>query len=122
MMGIAGTCVKALARQYGMGQVVRHPEKLPEGSTSGLWPAVVSSVRPEPLPTVSIESISLRVPVVGSGLGGILEIADEYGAAVAGEDSRGCGKVLDSRYDREEMRRYAFKKFCRGNEERSLFL
>jgi hypothetical protein len=36
---------------------------------------------------------SLGVSVVGSGLGGIPEIVDKYGAAVAGEN-RGCGEGL----------------------------
>jgi glycosyltransferase involved in cell wall biosynthesis len=74
---------------------------------------------------VAVESVTLGVPVVGSGLGGIPEIADRYGAVTSPLPERiaeAVAKVLDSRYDREEMRRYAFEKFCRGNVERSLSL
>ncbi len=42
---------------------------------------------PEPLPTVAVESIGLGVLVLGSGLGGIPEVVDGYGAAVAGGGS-----------------------------------
>ena len=38
------------------------------------------------------------------------------------EIAKALSKVLDSRYDREEMRRYAFEKFGSGNVERFLSL
>ena len=92
MTGTAGTWVEALARRYGVGQGARFLEKLPEGDyfrlMAGAGATVLPSVWPEPLPTVAVESVSLGVPVVGSGLGGIPEIVDRYGAAVAGGDSQ----------------------------------
>jgi glycosyltransferase involved in cell wall biosynthesis len=75
MTGTAGTWVEALARRYGVGQGVRFLGRLLEGEyfrlMAGAGATVLPSVWPEPLPTVAIESISLGVPVVGSGLGGI---------------------------------------------------
>jgi hypothetical protein len=62
MTGNAGTWVKALARRYGVRQVVRFLEKLPEGVTFGLWlvrAAVLPSVWPEALGLVVAGSISL---------------------------------------------------------------
>jgi len=63
--------------------------------------------------------------VVGSGLGDIPEIVDGYSAVASPlpeKIAEAVAKVLDSRYDREEMSRYAFKKFGSGNVERFLFL
>ena len=81
------------------------------------------SVWPEPLPTVAVESVTLGVPVVGSGLGNITEIVDRYGAVappLSEEIAKAVAKVLDSRYDREEMRKYAYGKFGGGKVERFL--
>jgi glycosyltransferase involved in cell wall biosynthesis len=129
MTGTAGTWVEALARRYGVGQGVRLLGRLPEGEyfrlMAGAGATVLPSVWPEPLPTVAVESISLGVPVVGSGLGGIPEIVDKYGVVappLPEKVAEAVAKVLDSRYDREEMSRYAFKKFGSGNVERSFSL
>jgi glycosyltransferase involved in cell wall biosynthesis len=129
MTGTAGTWVEALARRYGVGQGVRLLGRLPEGEyfrlMAGAGATVLPSVWPEPLPTVAVESVSLGVPVVGSGLGGIPEIVDRYGAVappLPEEIAKALSKVLDSRYNREEMRRYAFEKFGGGNVERFLSL
>jgi len=96
MTGTAGTWVGALARRYGVGQGARLLGRMPEGEyfrlMAGASATVLPSVWPEPLGLVAIESISLGVPVVGSGLGGIPEVVDRYGTAVAGESSRGCGE------------------------------
>jgi glycosyltransferase involved in cell wall biosynthesis len=125
MTGTAGTWVEALARRYGVGQGVRFLEKLPEGEyfrlMAGAGATVLPSVWPEPLPTVAVESVSLGVPVVGSGLGGIPEIVDRYGAVALPLPERiaeAVAKVLEMHYDREEMKRYAFGKFGAENVER----
>jgi glycosyltransferase involved in cell wall biosynthesis len=129
MTGTAGTWVEALARRYGVGQGVRLLGRLPEGEyfrlMAGAGATVLPSVWPEPLPTVAIESISLGVPVVGSGLGGIPEIVDKYGAVappLPEKIAEAVVKVLEAHYDREEMRRYAFEKFGDGNVEKFLSL
>ena len=129
MTGTAGTWVEALARRYGVGQGVRFLEKLPEVEyfrlMAGASATVLPSVWPEPLPTVAIESISLGVPVVGSRLGGIPEIVNRYGAVVSSlpeEVAKAVAKVLETCYDREKMRRYAFEKFGVGNVEKFLSL
>ncbi|MFZ8831874.1 MAG: glycosyltransferase, partial [Thermodesulfobacteriaceae bacterium] len=95
----------------------------PEGEyfrlMAGAGATVLPSVWPEPLPTVAVESISLGVPVVGSGLGGIPEIVDRYGAVtppMPGKIAETMVKVLEAHYDREEMMRYAFGKFGGGKE------
>jgi glycosyltransferase involved in cell wall biosynthesis len=74
---------------------------------------------------VAVESVSLGVPVVGSGLGGIPEIVDRYGAVTPPspeEVAEAVAKVLETHYDREEIRKYAFEKFGGGNVERFLSL
>jgi glycosyltransferase involved in cell wall biosynthesis len=79
----------------------------------------VGLVKGEP----SVESISLGAPVVGSRLGGIPEIVDRYSAVappLPEKIAEAVVKVLDSRYDREEMRKYAFEKFGGGKVERFL--
>jgi glycosyltransferase involved in cell wall biosynthesis len=123
MTGTTGTWVEVLARRCGVGQEVRFLEKLPEGEyfrlMAGAGATVLPSVWPEPLPTVAVESISLGVPVVGSGLGGIPEIVDRYGAVtppMPGKIAEAMVKVLEAHYDREEMMRYAFGKFGGGKE------
>jgi glycosyltransferase involved in cell wall biosynthesis len=61
--------------------------------------------------------------VVGSRLGGITKIVDRYGAVappLSEEVAEAVAKVLETRYDREEMRRYAFEKFGGSNAERIL--
>ena len=72
--------------------------RLPEGEhfrlMAGARATVLPSVWPEPLPAAAVESISLGVPVMGSGLGGIPEVVDGYGVSVAREDGRGCGEGL----------------------------
>jgi starch synthase len=50
---------------------------------AGAGATVLPSVWHEPLPTVAVESVSFGDPVVGSGLGGMPEVVDGYGAAVA---------------------------------------
>jgi glycosyltransferase involved in cell wall biosynthesis len=70
---------------------------------------------------VAVESVTLGVPVVGSGLGGIPEIVDRYGAVAPPSPERiaeAVAKVLEMHYDREEMKRYAFEKFGAENVER----
>jgi glycosyltransferase involved in cell wall biosynthesis len=88
MTGTAGTWVEALARRYGVGQGVRFLEKLPEGEyfrlMAGARVTAMPSIGPESFGIVAVESISLGVPVVGSGLGGIPEIVDKYGAVAGG--------------------------------------
>jgi Glycosyltransferase len=84
---------------------------------AGARATVLPSVWPEPLPTVAVESIGIGVPVVGSGLGGMPEIVEKYGIVTSPlpeEVAKVVAKVLDSRYNREEMRRYAFGKFGGG--------
>jgi len=129
MTGTAGTWVEALARRYGVGQGVRFLGRLPEGEyfrlIAGAGATVLPSVWPEPLPTVAVESVSLGVPVVGSGLGGIPEIVDRYGAVAPPLPERiaeAVEKVLKTHYGREDMRKYAFEKFGDGNVERFLSL
>ncbi len=61
--------------------------------------------------------------MVGSGLGGVPEIVDKYGAValpLPEKIAEAVAKVLDSHYDREEMMKYAFGKFSGGNVERFL--
>ena len=61
--------------------------------------------------------------MVGSRLGGIPEIVDRYSAVaplLPEKIAEAVVKVLDSRYDREEMRKYAFEKFGGGKVERFL--
>lgn len=81
MTGTAGTWVEALALRYGVGQVVRFLEKLPEGEyfrlMAGARVTAMPSIGPESFGIVAVEFISLGVPVVGSGLGGIPEIVDK---------------------------------------------
>ena len=63
--------------------------------------------------------------MVGSRLGGIPEIVDRYSAVtppLPEKIAEAVVKVLEMRYDREEMRRYAFEKFGSGNVERFLSL
>ncbi len=110
-----------------MRQEVRFLEKLPEGEyfrlMAGAGATVLPSVWLEPLPTMAIESISLGVPVVGSGLGGTPEIVDKYGAVappLPEEVAEAVAKILEAHYDRKEMRRYAFEKFGGGNVDRFL--
>jgi glycosyltransferase involved in cell wall biosynthesis len=129
MTGTAGTWVEALARRYGVGLGVRFLEKLPEGEyfrlMAGAGATVLPSVWPEPLGLVAVESVSLGVPVVGSELGGIPEIVIKYGAVAPPspeEVAEAVAKVLETRYDREEMRRYVFEKFGVGNVEKFLSL
>ncbi len=112
-----------------MGQRVRFLEKLPEGEyfrlMAGAGATVLPGVWPDTLPTVAIESVSLGVPVVGSELGGVPEIVDKYGAVAPPspeEVAEAVAKVLETRYDREEMRRYAFERFGVGNVEKFLSL
>jgi len=106
MTGTAGAWVEALARRYGVGQDVGFLGRLPEGEyfwlMAGAGATVLPSVWPEPLPTVAVESISLGVPVVGSGLGGISEIVDKYGAVAPSpeEVAEAVAKVLEAHYDR----------------------
>jgi hypothetical protein len=63
MTRTAGTWVEAMARRYGVGQVVRFLEKLPEGEyfrlMVGAGATVLPSIWHEPLPTVAVESVSL---------------------------------------------------------------
>jgi len=129
MTGTAGTWVEALARRYGVGQGARFLGRLPEGEyfrlMAGAGATALPSVWPEPLPTVAVESVSLGVPVVGSGLGGFPEVVDRYGVVapqLPEKVAEAVAKVLEMRYDREEMSRYALKKFGRGNVERFLSL
>ena len=59
--------------------------------------------------------------MVGSGLGGIPEIMDKYGAVappLPEKVAEAVAKVLETHYDREEMMRYAFGKFGAENVER----
>ena len=63
--------------------------------------------------------------MVGSRLGGIPEIVDRCNAVappLPEKIAKAVAKVLEMRYDREEMRRYTFEKFSSGNVERFLFL
>jgi glycosyltransferase involved in cell wall biosynthesis len=92
---------------------------------AGAGATALPSVWPEPLPTVAIESIGLGAPVVGSGLGGIPEVVDRYDAVASPlpeKMAEAVAKVLDSRYDREDMRKYTFGKFGGGNAEEFLSL
>jgi len=129
MTGTAGTWVEAWARRYGVGQGVRFLEKLYGGEyfrlMAGARVTAMPSIVPESFGIVAVESISLGVPVVGSGLGGIPEIVDKYGAVLPPlpeKVAEAVAKVLETRYDREEMRRYVFEKFGSGNVERFLSL
>jgi glycosyltransferase involved in cell wall biosynthesis len=60
MTGTAGTWVEALARRYGVGQVVRFLGRLLEGEyfrlMAGAGATILPSVRLESLPTVTVES------------------------------------------------------------------
>ena len=61
--------------------------------------------------------------MVGSGLGGIPEIVDRYGAVAPPSPERiaeAVAKVLETHYDREDMRKYVFEKFGGGDVERFL--
>ncbi len=60
--------------------------------------------------------------MVGSRLGGIPEIVVRCSvvAPPSPEKIEAVAKVLETRYDREEMRKYAHKKFGVGNVERFL--
>jgi glycosyltransferase involved in cell wall biosynthesis len=61
----------------------------------------------------------------GSRLGGITEIVDRYGAVASPSPEKmaeAVTKVLESHYDREDMRKYAFGKSGGGNMERFLSL
>jgi len=117
-----------LASQYGVRQIIMFWEVARKEYfrlIAGASARVLSSVWPEPPPMVAVESIGLGIPVVGSGLSGIPEIVDKYGAVappLPEKIAKAVAKVLDSRYDREEMRRYAFEKFGVGNVERFLSL
>jgi glycosyltransferase involved in cell wall biosynthesis len=129
MTGTAGTWVEALARRYGVEQEVGFLGRLPEGEyfrlMAGAGATVLPSVWSEPLSTVVVESISLGVLVVGSGLGGIPEIVDRYGAVVSPSPEKiaeAVANFLETHYDREDMRKYAFEKFSGGNVERFLSL
>jgi glycosyltransferase involved in cell wall biosynthesis len=129
MTGTAGTWVEALARRYGVGQGVRFLEKLPEGEyfrlMAGARVTAMPSIWPEPFGIVAVESISLGVPAVASQLGGTREIVDIYGAVAPPSPEKvaeAAAKVLETRYDRKEMRRYVFEKFGSGNVERFLSL
>jgi hypothetical protein len=60
---------------------------------------------------------------VGSGLSGILEVVDGYGAVappLPEKMAEAVVKVLETHYDREEMMRYAFEKFGGGDVDRFL--
>ncbi len=112
-----------------MGQGVRFLEKLHEVEyfrlMAGARATVLPSVWPESQGLVAVESVSLGVPVVGSEFGGIPEVVDRYGAVAPPspeEVAEAVAKVLETRYDREEMRRYAFEKFGVGNVEKFLSL
>ena len=125
MTGTAGTWVEALARRYGVGQGARFLGRLPEGEyfrlMAGAGATALPSVWPEPLPTVAVESVSLGVPVVGSGLGGFPEVVDRYGVVappLPEKIAEAMAKVLEIHYDREEMKRYAFGKFGIENVEK----
>ena len=118
-----------MARRYGVGQGARFLGRLPEGEyfrlMAGAGATVLPSVWPEPLPTAAVESVSLGVPVVGSGLGGFPEVVDRYGVVappLPEKVAEAVAKVLDSRYDREDMRKYTFGKFGGGNAEGFLSL
>ncbi len=94
----------------GVGQGVRFLEKLPEGEyfrlVAGARVVAMPSIWPEPFGIVAVESISLGVPVVGSGLGGIPEIVDKYGAVAPPspeEVAEAVAKVLEAHYDRDFM-------------------
>jgi len=81
------------------------------------------SIWPEPLPSVAIESISLGVPVVGSNRGGIPEIVGNYGITTnptPEEVAKAISTVIEQRFDKHEMKRYAMQKFGGGNVERFL--
>ncbi len=78
--------MEMLARQYGVRQMIRFWEVASKECfwlMVGVGARVLPSVWPESLPTAAVESIGIGVPVVGSGLGGIPEVVDGYGAAVA---------------------------------------
>jgi glycosyltransferase involved in cell wall biosynthesis len=71
---------------------------------------------------VVVESVSLGVPVAGSGLG-TLEIVNRYGAVappLPEKMAEAVVKVLETHCEREEMMRYVFEKFGGGNVERFL--
>ena len=60
---------------------------------------------------------------MGSGLSGILEVVDGYGAVASPlpeKMAEAVVKVLETHYDREEMMRYAFGKFGGGDVDRFL--
>jgi len=81
------------------------------------------SIWPEPLPSVAIESISLGVPVVGSNRGGILEIVSNYGITTnptPEEVAKVISTIIEQKFNRREMKRYAAQKFGEGNAEKFL--
>jgi glycosyltransferase involved in cell wall biosynthesis len=107
MTGIAGTWAEALARRYGVGQVVRSIEKPPEGEYSrliaGTEGTVLPSVRLVPLLTMAVE---------------FPEIVDRYGVVSSPLlEKMAVSKVLVAQYDREVMWKNAFDEFGNGNME-----
>ena len=112
MTGTAGTWAEALARRYGVGQVVRSIEKPPKGEyfrlIAGAEVTVSPSARLAPLLTMAVE---------------FPEIVDRYGVVSSPLlEKMAVSKVLVAQYDREFMWKNAFDKFGNGNMEVFLFL
>ncbi|MFP3190525.1 MAG: glycosyltransferase [Thermoproteota archaeon] len=127
MTGASNSWLEGLARRLGVEGWVKFLGRLPDAEYFSMMAKakalVLPSIWPEPLPSVAIESISLGVPVVGSNRGGIPEIVGNYGITTnptPEEVAKAISTIIEQRFDKHEMKRYAAQKFGEGNAEKFL--
>jgi glycosyltransferase involved in cell wall biosynthesis len=127
MTGASNSWLEGLARRLGVEGQVKFLGRLPDAEYFSMMvkakALALPSIWPEPLPSVAIESISLGVPVVGSNRGGIPEIVGNYGITTnptPEEVAKAISTIIEQKFDKHEMKRYAAQKFGEGNAEKFL--
>ena len=129
MTGTSGSWVEGLARRLGVEGWVKFLGRLSDADYFNMMAKakalILPSIWPEAFGLVVVESISLGVPVVGSNRGAIPELVGSYGITTnptPEEVAKAISTIIERRFDKHEMRRYAFERFGSGNVERFISL
>jgi glycosyltransferase involved in cell wall biosynthesis len=127
MTGASNSWLEDLARRLGVEGQVKFLGRLPDDEYFNIMAkakvTVLPSIWPEPFGLVAAESISLGVSVVGSNRGGIPEIVGNYGITTnptPEEVANAISTIIEQKFNRHEMRKYAMQKFGEGNAEKLL--